>query len=196
VFFIIGFPLFTFFKNLINFQDIDNLQKLNFSVFFGMISITIFSSLISIIGPYFNLTILILFVLGLIFFIKNTCTKMSRSFVIHYRDLISSYLPFLIALIVVLVLAFNLVVGLAGSTNADSAYHTFFIRCILDNSKVIDRALPYFNYLLYHPPASHIIGAATQIITTFPIEKLVLLLAATFAVLTVLSIYSLTKAAF
>lgn len=162
-----------------------------------MISVTIVSSLVStIFGAYFILTILILFALGLFFFIRNIWNKRSCFFGIQVRDLISSYLPFLIALTVVLVLAFILVIGLVGSTNADSVFHTFFIRCILDNSKVIDRALPYYEFLLFHPPASHIIGAVTQIITTVPIEKLVLLLTATCAVLTVLSLYSLIKTVF
>jgi hypothetical protein len=89
-----------------------------------------------------------------------------------------------------------MVVGLAGSTNADEADLTLFIKCILDSSKVVDRAIPYYEYLLYHPPAAPIIGAFAHIISGYPIEKIVVSLAATYTVLSTLATYSLVKAVF
>lgn len=174
----------------------DSLEKLNYCVFFGMVTVAIVSSLVSLIGPFFTLVILGLFTAGFVVLFKNILIKNVRFSKPKLPNTVGSYLPILFVLFIVIVLTFNMIVGLAGSTNADSAYHTFFIRCILDNSRVIDKALPYYEYLLYQPPASHIIGASIQTILSAPIEKLVVYLAATSTVLTALSIYSLVKTLF
>jgi len=61
---------------------------------------------------------------------------------------------------------------------------------------VIYRPQPYFEFLIYYPPASHIIGAFVQRIAGYPIEKIVVSLSAIFTSLTVLSMYSLVKSIF
>jgi hypothetical protein len=188
--FLSGYPILRWLKSV---RNTGLVEKFCLSVFLGMALLVIVSSLASIIGPFLYPVLYGLPIIGIIFFILDCREGVKIN--ISWKGLLKQILP-LVLLLIVAFFSFNAISGLVGSTDADEAYHTFFIHFILSNARVVDRPLPSYNFLLYNPPGPHIIGAFSTTIASYPIEKVVISLSALFVVMTALGIYTLCYALF
>ncbi len=176
-------------------NNLNALQIICYSIISGMAFLIVFLQIMS----FLCIAVSVAFILTL-----GLSTSITIFRVIEYRrqggklgtTLKPPTLPTLILIcvfIIVNILAFSIPNGLAGSTNSDAAYHTFFIRIILENDLVIAYPYPYFEYLLFHPSGPHVLGALLTWLGFVPIQATVVSMGAIFPALVVLGGYSLTK---
>jgi len=188
------------------YHGISVLERISYGIFIGVIVVTFSISLTSLVFPSLlvvSWSIVILPILWLfykthrIFSSKSvkeklksiTCSK------IKFKILWHVILP-IILLALIEVMSANFGAGLYGSTMDDNAAHTLFVRCILENGRLVNKATPWYSYILFYPPASHIIVAFVETITGYPLEKIAVSFSSMIPSLLFLAFYAVSKTLF
>ena len=184
--------IYPFERQSSNPEKLDSIQNLCYSTVSGFVLVIVILQILSFIGIFVFVGFYAI-ILASIVILLIRIQKFSKSDT-NIRDYLKvpkqEYILLFIIILIVDYLAFSIPVGLAGSTNSDGAYHTFFIRIILDNNLVLAFPFPYFDYLLYNPSGPHLIGALVTGIGLSPIQATVISLGAVFPAIIVLGVYS------
>ena len=184
--------IYPFKRQSSNPENLDLIQNLCYSTISGFVLMIVILQILSFIGIFVSIGFyaIILASIAIMMFRIQESLKFNTNIRDYLRIPKLEYILLFIIVLITNYLAFSIPVGLAGSTNADAGYHTFFIRIILDNDLVLAFPYPYFEYLLYQPSGAHLIGALVTGIGLTPIQAAVVSIGTVFPAIIVLGAYS------